>query len=112
MDPDLPMADVRSMEQVRAESVAEPRFVMLLLALFSGVALALASIGVFGMLAYSVVQRTREIGIRIALGASGSEVSRMVVRRGLAISLAGVGVGLLGALATTRLLSRFARNRR
>jgi putative ABC transport system permease protein len=105
LDPNLPVADVQTMRQVRAESVAEPRFVMLLLGLFSMVALALAAIGVFGMLAYLVTQRTRELGIRIALGASAGEVSRMVVRRGVAISLAGVGAGLLGALATTRLLS-------
>ena len=105
MDPELPVADVRSMEEVRSESVALPRFVMLLLTLFSAVALVLAAIGVFGMMAYSVAQRTREIGIRIALGASAGEVARMVVRRGMAISLAGVALGLVGAVATSRLLS-------
>ncbi len=107
MDPDLPLADVRTMAQVRADSVAEPRFVMLLLTLFAGVALALASIGVFGMLAHAVVQRTREIGIRIALGAGAGEVSRMVVRRGIGTALAGLAVGIPAALAASRVLTGF-----
>ncbi|HEX7049883.1 MAG TPA: ABC transporter permease [Longimicrobiales bacterium] len=104
LDADLPIAELRTLEQLVARSISQPRFYMLLLAVFAGVALALAAIGTFGVMTYAVAQRTREIGIRMALGADPGSVRRLVVGRALALAATGLGVGLLGALALTRLL--------
>jgi predicted permease len=104
-DPDLAVAEVRTMRQVVDRSVAQPRFTMLLLVVFGGVALVLATVGVYGVISYSVAQRAREMGIRVALGARRADVARLVLGQGL--SLAGIGVllGVVGALAVTRLLA-------
>jgi putative ABC transport system permease protein len=104
VDPDQAISDVASMEQVVAQSVARPRLEAVLLAIFAVLALLLAAIGLYGVLAYSVTQRTREIGIRMALGANASQLVRGVVRDGLVLILAGMAAGLAGALALTRLL--------
>jgi predicted permease len=104
IDPDLPVYHVRTMQQLVDESLAHRRFSTLLLGLFAALALVLATIGIYGVMAYLVTQGTREIGIRLALGATGSRVLRLVVGRGLAIALAGVAAGLAGALALTRFL--------
>lgn len=105
LDHDLPMYGVRTMEQRVAESLVRRRFSMLTLALFASVALALATIGIYGVMCYLVSQGAREIGIRMALGATRRGISTMVVRQAMALTLTGVGIGLLGALALTQLMS-------
>ena len=94
-----------SMDQYLAEQVREPRFYMLLLGIFAGVALALAAVGIYGVMAYSVAQRTHEIGIRMALGATAAHVLRLVLRRGMLLVLAGAAVGIAGAYALSRVLA-------
>ncbi len=106
MDPRMPVAEVRTMEQVMAASVAQPRFAMLLLGVFSAVALTLAVVGIYGVLAYAVSRRTPEIGIRMALGADRGRVVGMVVRQGMGMALAGVAVGVVAALGMTRFMQR------
>jgi predicted permease len=104
LDPDLPMYYVRTMAQRVDESLARRRFSMLLLGVFAGVALALAAIGIYGVMSYLVNQGTREIGIRMALGATARNVQSLVVRQGMSLALAGVAIGLAGAFALTRFL--------
>ena len=96
---------VRTLNDLVSESIAQPRFYTLLLAIFAGIALTLAALGIYGVVAYSVSQRTHEIGIRVALGAEASRILRLVVGRGLILILSGVGIGLAGAFALTRLLT-------
>jgi putative ABC transport system permease protein len=97
VDPWLPVSNVRTLEEVLARSVSQPRFYMTLLAVFAGVALALAAIGIFGVLSYAVAQRTREIGIRMALGARDRAVVALIVRHALLLAVAGVAVGTFAA---------------
>jgi putative ABC transport system permease protein len=104
LDPDLALAHVMTLDDVLAESVSQPRFYMTLLSAFAIVAIVLASIGIYGVIAYLVGQRSREIGIRIALGASPSRVVRMVVSEGVAMVAVGIGVGIVGAIALTQLM--------
>jgi putative ABC transport system permease protein len=104
LDPDLAIAHVQTLDDVVAESVAQPRFYMTLLSAFAVVAIVLASIGIYGVIAYLVGQRSREIGIRIALGASPSRVVRMVVSEGVAMVAVGIGIGVVGAIALTQLM--------
>ena len=105
IDPNQPVADVRTMESWIGESVSRARFGTLLLTAFALVALLLSAVGVYGVMAYSVTQRHHEIGIRIALGAQTRDVLRMVIRQGMLITLTGIGIGLLGGLALTRVIS-------
>ena len=98
-------ADVRTMEQWMETSVAAPRYRTLLLGLFALLALVLASTGIYGVMSYSVAQRTHEIGVRMALGARQLDVLKLVVRQGMGLVLIGVVVGLLGAFALTRVMS-------
>jgi putative ABC transport system permease protein len=104
-DKDQPLAEVRTMSGMLANSLARERFQMLLLSIFAGTALLLAAVGLFGVMSYTVAQRTHEIGIRMALGAQGRDVLRLIIGRGMALTLAGVGLGLVGAFALTRLMS-------
>ncbi len=104
LDPDLPMYYVRTMDQRVNESLARRRFSMLLLGVFASVALALATIGIYGVMAYLVNQGTRELGIRIALGASQRNILSLVVRQGMALAFSGVMIGLAAAFLLTRLI--------
>jgi putative ABC transport system permease protein len=104
LDRDQPVSEVRTMEQWMAESTAQARFNTTLLATFAGMALALAMVGMYGVIAYSVTQRTRELGIRVALGAQAEDVLHLVARDGVLLALAGVGIGLALSLGLTRLL--------
>ena len=102
LDPDLPVYAVRTMEEVLALSAAQPKFYMLLLGGFALIALVLAAVGIYGVIGYTVRQRTQEIGIRMALGATRDRVQRMVVRQGMTLALSGAAAGLVGALVATR----------
>jgi predicted permease len=104
LDPDLPMYHVRTMEQRVDESLARRRFSMLLLGVFASIAFALATIGIYGVMAYLVNQGTRELGIRIALGASPGNILSLVVRQGMALALTGVTIGLAAAFLLARLI--------
>jgi predicted permease len=104
IDPGLTLAQVATMEQALALSVSQPRFDTMLLGLFAGIALLLAAAGIYGLIAYSVAQRTQEIGVRMALGAAQGDVLRMVVRQGASLATIGITIGLGGAFALTRLL--------
>ena len=104
VDPDLPANDVRTMEDRISENIAQPRVSVALLGGFSSIALVLAAIGIYGVVSYTVVQRTREIGIRMALGARPEGVLRLVIGQGLVPVAAGVVLGLVLALAATRLM--------
>jgi putative ABC transport system permease protein len=105
VDPDLPVYDVKTMERLVADSLSSSRFSMFLFGLFAALALVLASVGVYGVISYSVAQRTREIGIRMAMGADRGDVLRMVLRQSLVIALIGVAVGLACAVGLTRFLA-------
>jgi len=105
VDPEQPTTNVRTMEQVTAQSIAQPRLYMTLLGVFGAVALLLAAIGIYSVLAYSVTQRTRELGIRMALGARPLEIVRLVVSQGMLLTGAGIALGLAAAYLLSRTLS-------
>jgi len=105
IDPDQPIYGVRTMDEIRAESVAPERLNLTLLSIFAGIALILAIVGIYGVMSYSVTQRTHEIGIRMAIGAQPRDVFRMVIRQGMMLALIGVGIGLVGAFVLTRLMT-------
>jgi putative ABC transport system permease protein len=105
LDQDVPLSEVTTMQQMVTGSIGTQRITMLLLGLFAALAMMLAAVGIFGVISYSVSQRTQEIGIRMALGAERRDVLRLVVGKGIGLTLIGVGAGLVGALALTRFLS-------
>ena len=105
LDKDLPVSNMKFMDEIIGKSVAQPRVYALLLGIFAGLALILASIGIYGVMSYSVTQRIHEIGIRMALGARPVDVLKLVVKQGLALALVGVFVGLIVSLALTRVLA-------
>jgi putative ABC transport system permease protein len=104
LDRNTPITGVRTIEQILSTVTGRPRFNMILLGIFASVALGLAAVGIYGVLSYSVTQRTHEIGIRIALGAQARGVLQLVVGQGMKLAMIGVGLGLMGALAVTRLM--------
>jgi ABC-type antimicrobial peptide transport system permease subunit len=107
VDPDQPLTAVKTMDQLVDESIGQRRGVRLLLEVFAAIAVLLAGTGIYGLLAYSVTQRTSEIGVRIALGAQARGISRMLLAESLGITAAGISVGLTGAYWLTRFLKTF-----
>ena len=105
LDPDIPVARLRSLEDVVSRSISQPRFYMLLLGLFASMAVLLAALGIFGVISYAVTQRSREIGIRMALGAHPGSVMRLVLSSAAVLIVSGIGLGLAGALVLSRSLS-------
>jgi putative ABC transport system permease protein len=105
LDRDQPVSRAVPLERLVADSIARPRYSMLLLGAFAAVALVLATMGIYGLLSHAVAQRTHEIGIRMALGARRRDVLALVIANGMGLAMAGVGIGLLGALALTRLMA-------
>jgi predicted permease len=105
VDGQLPVSKIRTMEQVLSDSTARQNFNMLLLTIFAGLALLLAAIGIYGLMSYTVEQRTQEIGIRVALGAGRGDMLKLIVRQGMLLAGIGVGIGLAAAFGLTRLLA-------
>jgi putative ABC transport system permease protein len=105
VDKDLPVTNLRTMESVVSSSIAQPRFRSLLLGLFGALAVALAAVGVYGVISFSVTQRTHEFGIRMALGAQTGDVLRLVAREGMLLVACGIGLGVAGALGLTRVIA-------
>src|SRR6185437_125119 len=104
VDPGAPIYELRTMDDALSESLAAPRFYTTLLGVFAGIALLLAALGIYGVISYIVANRTREFGIRIALGATSRDVTRLVVWRGLALTVGGIVIGAVAALALTRVI--------
>ena len=104
IDSTVPLSNARTMEAIVSEAMASTSFTMTLLGIAATVALLLGAIGLFGVISYVVSQRTREIGVRVALGARGEDVQRMIVRQGVTVLIGGVAIGLVGAFALTRLM--------
>jgi predicted permease len=105
VDRDQPVSRVRTMEDIVNTSIGRRRLTMLLLGVFAGVALLLAVVGIYGVIAYTIAQRTQELGIRRALGAREGDIVRLLISQGLGLTLAGVALGIGGALALTRLMN-------
>jgi predicted permease len=105
LDRSLPISNVTTMEQVIADAVWQPRFNLQLIGLFAGIALLLAAVGLYGVMSYSVAQRAREVGLRMALGAQASDVVKLVVGQGMKLALLGMASGLIASLALTRLMT-------
>jgi putative ABC transport system permease protein len=104
-DAAVPLSNVRTIERIVMDAFSQPRFTMLLLAIFAGLALVLAALGIYGVIAYGVAQRAQEIGIRMALGATAGDVLRLVVGGGLTLAVIGIAAGVGGALALSRLMA-------
>jgi len=105
LDPEQPIGEVITMNGLMARSVARSKFNSILLAIFSGVALVMAAVGIYGVMSYSVQQRTHEIGVRMALGAQRADVLRLILKQGVLLAITGVVVGLAGSFGLTRVIS-------
>jgi putative ABC transport system permease protein len=105
LDRQIPVSDVFSMEDLMVVSLAQERFNMLLLGLFAALALTLAAVGIYGLMAYSVNQRTHEIGLRIAMGARSRDILHLVITDGAKLAFLGIAIGVLAALALTRMMA-------
>jgi ABC-type antimicrobial peptide transport system permease subunit len=104
IDKDQPISNIQTMDELLARTVSQPRFNLILLAVFAGLALLLAVIGIYGVMSYQVTERTQEIGIRMALGARPRNVLKLIVSQGLTLTLIGVAIGLIAAFGLTRLM--------
>jgi putative ABC transport system permease protein len=105
VNPDQPVSQIRTMEQVLGESLAQRKFSLILMGIFAGLSVLLAAVGIAGVMAFMVAQRTQEMGIRMALGAQRNDVFALVLRQGMRMALLGLAIGLAGAFGLTRLLS-------
>jgi putative ABC transport system permease protein len=105
VDRDVPLARIRVLDELVAESMGQRRLSMILLGVFAGLALLLASLGIYGVMSYSVTQRSRDLGVRMALGAARGSVLALVMRQGMVLAVAGVAIGLAGAVGLTRLMA-------
>jgi len=105
VNPSLPLAGVQTLEEIQSDSMAQTSFALVMLSIAAGVALLLGVVGIYGVIAYIAAQRTREIGIRMALGAAQRDVSALFLRHGLMLSAIGIAIGLAGAAALTRLMA-------
>jgi putative ABC transport system permease protein len=105
MDPDLPLAAIQSMDQIVSESIAQPRLIAGMVGAFAASALLLAAVGLYGVMAYSVTRRTKEIGLRMALGAERRQVLDMILMEGAGVAMAGIALGVPAALVLSRLLT-------
>jgi putative ABC transport system permease protein len=106
VDKNLPMADIYTMDEIVAQSVAQPRLEAILLGLFGGLAMLLAAVGIYGVMSYTVTQRTNEIGIRMALGASRAAVLQMIISQGVRLAAIGLAIGIVLALGATRVMTK------
>jgi putative ABC transport system permease protein len=104
-DPDLPVSNVQTVEQAAADSLGQERLIAQIMGFFAFVALALAAVGLYGLISYSVTQRTREIGLRMALGADAGRVLSATIRQALTLALSGMVIGVLVALAASRVMA-------
>jgi putative ABC transport system permease protein len=104
IDKDQPISNIHTMDELLARTVSQPRFNLILLATFAGLALLLAAVGIYGVMSYLVTERTHEIGIRMALGAQTRDVLKLIVSQGLTLTLIGVAIGLISAFGLTRLM--------
>jgi putative ABC transport system permease protein len=104
VDPDLPISDFATLESYVSDAMAQTRFMLALIGVFAGLALLLASLGLYGVISYSVRQRTREIGVRVAFGAENRDIVRLILRQGMVVTASGVAAGLVASLALTRVV--------
>ena len=104
VNPNLPLANVLTLDEIQADSMAQTSFAMVMLAIAASVALLLGVVGIYGVIAYIAAQRTREIGIRIALGAQAADVRRMILGQGMMLTGVGIAIGLIGALGVTHVM--------
>jgi putative ABC transport system permease protein len=107
MDPDVPIAELSTLASYVSNAMSQTQFLLALIGAFAFLALGLASLGLYGVVSYSAKQRTREIGVRVAFGASQRDVMRLILGQALMMTLAGIGLGLAGAIAVTRVVSSF-----
>ena len=110
LDPDQPIARVRTLDEVASDSVAPRRLAVVLIGVFAGIALLLASVGIYGVISYSVAERTHEIGVRMALGAQNTNILKLVIGHAAKLMLAGLAIGLLACVFVTRILQSLLYN--